>query len=296
MRQHATTTPGAAFPARIARLGVWTAVSAVVLLGMPLLMIPGAGSAEGAEPSYVGLAGYEPSALALYRPAMAPGNTVVLASSAQRVYRQDNGNYRPAIIRKPWSRPKQERGWFYLRGGVFDYENVAKDDFVIGFKVAGRMSDFFSMGLSTDLQRREAYDQVRVEEFRDPTGNLVRSSVTTFASSSNLIPLLAIAEVELPTAMFHPYVGIGGGYEWMVVEFEDHDSGLYSKNTYGGLGWQAWAGLAVPMAKTAAITGEVYLNRATVSRDVQDAVSGDILKEEIDVDGGGFRAGLRLAF
>lgn len=295
MREHAKTTPGASIPARIARLGVWTAVSAVILLGSPLL-IPGAGSAEGAEPSYVGLTGYEPSALALYRPAMAPGNMVVMASAGPRVYRQDNGNYRPALIRKPWSRPKRERGWFYLRGGVFDYENVAKDDFVIGFKVAGRLSDFFSMGLSADLQRREAYDQVRVEEFRDPTGNMVRSSVTTFASSSNLIPAMAIAEVEIPTALFRPFAGIGGGYEWMVVEFEDYESGLFSKSTYGGLGWQVWAGLAVPMAKTAALTGELYLNRGTVSRDVQDVATGDVRKEEIDVDGGGFRAGLRLAF
>jgi hypothetical protein len=294
MRQHTKTTSGATIPARIARIGVWTAVSAVVLLGSPLL-IPEKGSAEAAEPSYVGLAGYPPSALALYR-AVGYDNTVVVAASGPGVYRQDNGNYRPAIIRKPWSRPKKERGWFYLRGGVFDYENVAKDDFVIGFKVAGRMSDFFSLGLSTDLQRREAYDQVRVEEFRDPTGNMVRSSVTTFASSSNLIPVLAIAEVEIPTALFHPFAGIGGGYEWMVVEFEDYESGLFSKNTYGGLGWQAWAGLAVPMAKTAAITGEIYMNRATVSRDVQEVDTGDVLREEINVNGGGFRAGLRLAF
>jgi hypothetical protein len=158
------------------------------------------------------------------------------------------------------------------------------------------MSDFFSMGLSTDLQRRESYDQVRVEEFRDPTGNMVRSSVTTFASSSNLIPILATAEVELPTPMFHPYVGIGGGYEVLVVEFEDYDAGLFSKSTYGGLGWQVWAGLAVPMAKLASITGELYLNRGTVSRDVQDVDTRDVRKEEINVNGGGFRAGLRLAF
>ena len=68
MRQHAKTTSGATIPAELVRVGVWTVVSAVVLLGSPLL-IPGEGSAEATEPSYVGLAGYEPSALALYRPA-----------------------------------------------------------------------------------------------------------------------------------------------------------------------------------------------------------------------------------
>jgi hypothetical protein len=267
---------------------------AVVVLGAPLLV--SGGDVGAAEPSYVGAGKLsETHGLALYRPAIGYGKPVVVVSSGP-VYQQQSPNYRPALIRKPWNRPKKERGWFYMRGGVFDYETVAKDDFVIGFKVAGRLSDFFSLGISTDLQRREAYDQVRVEEFRDPTGNLVRSSVTTFASSSNLIPILATMDVELPTAFFHPYAGIGGGYQVMVVEFEDYDAGLFSKSTYGGLGWQAWAGLAVPMANIASITGELYLNRATVSRDVQDVDTGDIRKEEINVNGGGFRAGLRLAF
>jgi hypothetical protein len=88
MRQHAKTTPGATIPARIVRVGVWTVVSAVVLLGSPLL-IPGEGSARAAEPSYVGLAGYEPSALAYYRQAMGPGNTVVGRSGDCEIFLAD---------------------------------------------------------------------------------------------------------------------------------------------------------------------------------------------------------------
>ena len=152
------------------------------------------------------------------------------------------------------------------------------------------------MGLSTDVQRREAYDQVRIEEFRDPTGNLVQSAVTTFASSSSLIPILAVMDIELPTQVFRPYAGLGGGYQILVVEFEDFENGLFSKNTYGGWGWQAWAGIALPFGKLAALTGEVYHNQATVSRDIQEVDTGDILTERINVDGNGVRLGLKLGF
>ena len=42
--------------------------------------------------------------------------------------------------------------------------------------------------------------------------------------------------------------GIGGGYEVLFLSAEDFQTGEKFDATYGGWGWQAWAGLSIPMS------------------------------------------------
>jgi len=192
--------------------------------------------------------------------------------------------------RRTYRRNSQE--WLTVRGGFFDADDVSENDWLVGLKVSGEVANNLSLGVSTDLQRRSDAERLRVEEFRDPAGNLVRTTVTTFESSSNLIPILGVVEMRFPSAGFQPYFGLGAGYEVLVVDGTDFASGNDFSDTFGGFGWQGHAGVSFPLGPKTRLVGEGFWNHATVTRKIRDELTGERVKEEIDVNGAGLRAGL----
>src|SRR5690242_17480331 len=46
------------------------------------------------------------------------------------------------------------QGWFDIRGGFFDTQDVSKNDWTAGVKALGKVTPQLSLGLSTDLHRR----------------------------------------------------------------------------------------------------------------------------------------------
>ena len=184
------------------------------------------------------------SALALYKPAMSP-------LQQRRGYGDDS-----RVKRRRWHEPDRDEGrsygprsWLTLRGGVFDSEDVREDDYLVGIKATGRIGPGFWAGVSTDLQRRTQSEQIRLESFIDASGNEVTATATIFASSSNLFPVMAVLEYEIPTPGLRPYVGVGAGYEVLVTYVDDFEAGLTSTDTFGGFGWQGYAGLAIPITR-----------------------------------------------
>lgn len=186
-------------------------------------------------------------------------------------------------------------GWLTLRGGFFDSDGVAQNDWLVGLKATSVVADKLELGVSTDLQRRSDAERSRVEEFRDPAGNLVRTTVTTFETSSNLIPMLAVIDVKIPAGGIQPYFGLGAGYEVLVVDGTDFTTSTEFSDHFGGFGWQGHAGLSFPLGPRTKLVGEGYWNHATVDRRVRDVSTGVLVKEEIDVNGAGMRAGLAFA-
>lgn len=207
-------------------------------------------------------------------------------------YRGRDDYYRPE--RRRWHREPQ--GWLTVRGGFFDSEDIDKNDWTVGVKATAGVERYLQIGASVDLQRRSEAERTRIEEFRDETGNPVRTTVTTFEASSNLVPILGVLEVQVPSVGVRPYIGAGAGYEALVVEVNDFETGAEFTDDFGGFGWQGWAGLGVPIGRRAQLVAEGYLNRGTVSRTVHDIDTGARVKQEIDVDGGGFRGGVSFGF
>ena len=92
-----------------------------------------------------------------------------------------------------------------------------------------------------------------------------------------------------------PYAGIGAGYEWLLLSAQDYETGLNYDATFGGWGWQAWAGLGISLGKSVRMTGEIFSNQADVERDVLDD-TGISFTERVNLDGTGMRFGLNFGF
>jgi hypothetical protein len=98
--------------------------------------------------------------------------------------------------------------------------------------------------------------------------------------------------MRFPSAGFQPYFGLGAGYEVLVVDGTDFASGNDFSDTFGGFGWQAHAGVSFPLGPSTRLVGEGFWNHSTVTRKIRDEFTGERVKEEIDVNGAGLRAGL----
>jgi hypothetical protein len=114
-------------------------------------------------------------------------------------------------------------------------------------------------------------------------------------SSSHLFPMSAYLQIKLPIWFLSPYAGIGGGYEILYLTAQDYQTGQNYNATFGGWGWQTWAGVKLPLGGKVKLNGELFLNECAVERDVQD-IYGQRYQERVDVSGGGVRAGLGFGF
>jgi opacity protein-like surface antigen len=211
----------------------------------------------------------------------------MIAASEPRRWRRRE---RPAPYRRQVRRNSQE--WLTVRGGFFDSDDVSENDWLVGLKFSADVANNLSLGVSTDLQRRSDAERSRVEEFRDPAGNLVRTTVTTFETSSNLIPILGVVEMRFPSMGIQPYLGVGAGYEVLVVDGTDFATNSDFSDTFGGFGWQGHAGVSFALGGNTRLIGEGFWNHSTVTRKIRDESTGERVKEEIEVNGAGLRAGL----
>jgi len=192
------------------------------------------------------------------------------------------------------SRPIQ--GWFEVRGGFYDSQDVSKNDWTIGIKTSGHVAPSLMLGFSADLQRRENSGRQVTSSYIDPAGHVVTTTTTSAENESNLWPLMGTLEFHLPAGGIDPYVGGGAGWEFLNVQAFDANTGLYYSADYDGFGYQVFGGLRLPLGPRAKFSGEVYWNGATVDRNFYDPYTGLSFEENVNVDGGGGRAGLSFAF
>ena len=248
-----------------------------VVLGVSVLARMG--SAETRVPSATGAA----------RPALFAGSGSTL--QVRRYYKEP-----PPPAPAPARRAPEPQSWFIMRGGFFDGDNTSKEDWTIGLKTVGHVAPSFRVGGTVDLQRRTNSERTVYTEYVDASGNRVQSAVTTAESESNLIPLMAVAEFVMPVPGIQPYVGIGGGWEFLHVKAFDYTSAIAYEANYDGPGWQVYAGADFMIAPRMRLNAEVFHNEATVERGVFDPYAGFAYEERIDADGTGGRFGLSFAF
>ena len=209
--------------------------------------------------------------------------------------------------RRYWPRERRERryvdrgergidGWFQVRGGFYDAEDVSANDWTLGFKVSGRVVPSVTAGIAADLHRRSDAQRTVTSQYVDATGHTVTISTTTLQAESNLVPLMGSLEFHFPSPGIDPYFGGAAGWEFLNVQAFDYATGIDYEANYDGPGYQLFAGVGVPLGPRAKLTGEAYWNGSTVKRDVYDPASGFVVEERVKVDGGGGRAGLSFAF
>ena len=187
-------------------------------------------------------------------------------------------------------------GWFDLRGGFYDAEDVTANDWTIGMKVVGRVAPSVHAGIAADLHRRSDAQRIVTSQYVDATGHTVTTTATSSEAESNLVPLMGVLEFHVPAPGLDPYFGAAAGWEFLNVRVRDFATGFDADANYDGPGYQLFGGVGVPIGSRARITGEAYWNGATVKRDVIDLNTGFLVQERVKVDGVGARAGLSFAF
>jgi hypothetical protein len=181
--------------------------------------------------------------------------------------------------------------------GNYDPEGDAGQRFLVGLRGGPMIDPKIQLGLGLDWAHKSENISSVTSTQLGPGGTPIQVRRDVARASTHLVPIMAFLQVNLvDDSPVIPYFGLAGGYQVLVLSAEDFTTGEDYDGTFGGWGWQAWAGAALPLSGRTRLTGEVYVNSAEVSRDVSDVLSGFDYRESVDVDGAGLRLGLAWGF
>jgi hypothetical protein len=215
----------------------------------------------------------------------------------------ESQDYRHRLHRRP-RHPRYHRAprhdhenFVHLKLGTFDPEGDGNGGGFFGFSTGVELQNRITAGFTADFYRRSFTDEVIIAETVDENGNVITTSVRRLDTSSNLIPLGVALGFRLPgSRTVTPFAGVGVAYEFLINDVENYELGVEDTNVYSGPGWQLFGGLLVPVTSDVRLLGELWMNDATVSRDIDRYERGLPVTERIDVDGFGARAGIEFHF
>lgn len=249
-------------PLRRARFAAGLGLLAVALPAAPLLANP--------VPSAL-----TPHALAVDYVSKLPGSLA------------DSGQVYAANVHEPRTRT----GAIHLHGGVFSPIDQTITNAMLGARIGVHMGAPVLFGVSGGwvYHTKSLYDAA--------SGDLPGLEPRTVLATANahLIPAMLFVQATLWERFLSPYVGIGGGYEWLLLRAEDFRTDEVFSRTYSGPSWEWYAGVGLKMSRAARLDGELFYSAGTLGRDVLDA-NDRLLKETVDMDGVGVRVGLNIVY
>jgi hypothetical protein len=198
----------------------------------------------------------------------------------------------PVYYRSPGPRPET---FSQIHAGFLDPDGPETSGLVVGAR-GGLVADpHIQVGGQIDWRHRGDSQTAVISEGPGPGGTVITTRADLERSSSDLVPMLGFIQVSGSDLPVIPYAGFGAGYEVLHLSARDFQTGEKFDGTFGGFGWQVWGGAAVPLSGRSRVTGEVFVNRAEVSRDVSGGFGQDF-RETVDMNGVGMRFGLQMGF
>ena len=144
------------------------------------------------------------------------------------------------------SGPSSWRGSTRLHGGFMRPEATKQDAGLFGFRAGPNFGQHVSLGFGTDWSWKNQVVSQVVGTGESIGGQPVAIHREIARSTSHHVPTMGYLQLSagnnLPVS---PYVGGGGGYQWLFLYGEDYTSGERFDATFGNWGWQAWAGRPV---------------------------------------------------
>jgi hypothetical protein len=181
--------------------------------------------------------------------------------------------------------------------GFFDPEGDVDNGFVGGLRGGPLLDPHVQVGVGVDWVHRSDNQSTLVGTTAGPGGTVITTQRELARSSSNLFPLMGFVQFQADENLpFIPYFGAGGGYEVLFLSADDYVTGASFDATYGGWGWQAWGGAAIPLSGRSRLSGEIFLNECEVHRDVDDPSVGGTVREIVKQNGVGVRVGMTWGF
>lgn len=183
-----------------------------------------------------------------------------------------------------------------IHAGFFDPDGSGTSSFAFGLRGGPAIDERIQIGVGLDWYH-ESQSQRDVVGETVQNGRPVTVTRELARASSDLVPLQAFLQVNLGSGRGPvPYAGIAGEYQVLFLSATDFQTGADYHATFGGWGWQAWGGVALPLSGRSRLFGEVFLNSGEVGRDVEDAAAAVTYRETADADGVGMRFGLSWGF
>jgi hypothetical protein len=178
-----------------------------------------------------------------------------------------------------------------LHGGLFAPIEASGTSPTVGMRYSKHFGSHIQGGLLTGLT-------VKSKSLEAPDNGLPgsESQVELARVDAHLVPLMGFMQVNLTERFWLvPFVGIGGGYEWLNLNAKDHRTGLESSATYGNVAWETYAGVGLRLTSKVRVNGELFYNGGSLERRVLDT-SGREWREGVDMNGVGARVGLDMVF
>ncbi len=196
-----------------------------------------------------------------------------------------------------WGRHMDSQTVSQIHLGFFDPEGPPSREFLIGLRGGAMLDPHVQLGLGFDWSHLTSHESSSSSQSIGPNGYNPTVWQDISQSSSHLFTVMPYVQVsgddDMPVI---PYAGIGGGYEVLYLSQDDYVHNDSWSATYGGWGWQIWAGAALPLSGQVRISGEAFLNQSEPSREVTDNLLGRSYRERVNANGAGMRLGMAWGF
>lgn len=209
-----------------------------------------------------------------------------------------------ASLRRSPRRYREPRGYPGQRGlrtpmamqvaaGLYSPGGLSATSFLLSGRAGPQIDPHVQLGFMLDWAHK--VDRVSATFGHETVGGVDLSfEDSRLRGRSDLVPLLAFVQVSGDDARSPvPYAGFGAGYEILSMEADRPDGSRFA-GTFGGWGWQLWAGAGLPLSGQARLNGELFLNHTDLGRDVN--VDGRILRQTASFNGPGLRVGVAWGF
>jgi hypothetical protein len=267
-------------------------VFATALLGLFAAGTSSAAQSGGASPLALPIDfALEPAVAAAATPS---GAGFVIAPSGTRL---EAVHYRPRrrVYRERTYGPRPETfSQFHI--GVQDVDGAERPGILFGFRGGLAVDPNVQIGGQIEWRHRGNHDTQVISSQPGPGGTPITVRQDLSRSSSDLIPIMALVQVGGSSGQVMPYFGLAGGAEVLHLSAENLQTGEDFDGTFAGWGWQVWGGLAMPLSGRARVNAEVFYNGSELSRDTEDAFTGQTYRETVDMSGTGARLGLAWGF
>ena len=184
-----------------------------------------------------------------------------------------------------------------LHMGYFDPEDKQGSRFDMGVRAGSMLDQNVQIGIAADWITKSEHISNVSSTTTGPGGVPIVVQQDIAQASVHMFPVMGYLQLQAKNSRaIAPYIGVGGGYEVLVLSGDDFVSGQRFEGTFTGWGWQAWGGAGLPLGEHTRLNGEVFVNAAELGRDALDPITGFAVRETVNGNGAGMRIGLAWGF
>jgi len=196
------------------------------------------------------------------------------------------------------SKPSDVRSVSQVNIGYFVPDGGLGTRFDLGVRGGPVIADALQLGVAADWMYRSEKISQPVTSSIGPGGVPITQTQELARATVNMFPIMAFAQLHIFDFIgLKPYIGGAAGYQVLLLSGEDFTTGQKFDGTFGGWGWQAWAGGSLPLGGSARLTGEAFYNDASLGRDTVDPNTGEgTIHETVNGEGKGLRFGVAWGF